>query len=402
MVIRRNNPFLMPVIAVLTCIAPASAMVQENTAPASPELRDFRLDPKPAEKPAEQPVGPPSETPPPSKPAPTQPATTPAPRPAAAPQLRTPEARVERTVEKKPAIEKRAPSNKAAEPETAENPDTPATIEDPKAEATPSEVVPPDTAIEPATNAKPDADNAPDLSIPSVPNWWLGFGALGLFALLAGTWLFRRRRKPVAAFEEPYDAADAGFDPAPTETIEPETEAQTSHAPLTAIADAPQQPSFAAEFTPEQAQLSIANLTISGKLALRNAGKAALRNVTVRTTMISASEGQRDLIRQFHDDDKRGHAEPIGDAKAGEEIALSLEIQQPRVELNEFDWRERRFMAPIVLIHISGRGPKGLEHYELSCLIGRENAPDAERMKPFHTDRGPRRFEGLGMRLVQI
>jgi hypothetical protein len=135
---------------------------------------------------------------------------------------------------------------------------------------------------------------------------------------------------------------------------------------------------------------------------LHNVGKAQLRDLKVRTTMISACEGQNALISAFHADESRGHAESIGDARAGEEIALSLEIQQPRVELNEFDWRERRFMAPIVLIHLSGRGPQGIEHCELSCLIGRESDAETQRMKPFHTDRGPRRFEGLGYRAVSV
>jgi hypothetical protein len=157
-----------------------------------------------------------------------------------------------------------------------------------------------------------------------------------------------------------------------------------------------------AAFVPEHAQLSIANLIIAGRLSIHNTGTGPLRDLKIRTTMISASEGQSTAIRQFHEDESRGHMENIGTAKAGEEIALTLEIQQPRAELQAFDWRERQFLAPIVLIHLSGKGPKGIENYPLTCLIGREGSPTSERMKPFHIDRGPRRFDRLGFRSIMV
>jgi hypothetical protein len=369
-------------------LATVAAAQEASTAP-PPELRDFRLDPKPAEKPAEAPVGPPSDTPPPSKA--TQPPTPP-PAPTPAPREEKPRAEQPRPTsapEKKQAAE---PVKKEAEKAEADEA-KPAEIE----QAEPTQPLTPSSEPSTTEEAAPPTTNveAPPAPQSFTPNLWTALAALGLLALLLAAGLFWFRRKKVAAIDDDGELAFEEAAPVPTEEIVLAAEPVAAPEPVLTSG-------LQADFTPQQAQLSLANLTISGKLSLRNTGTAPLRDLKVRTTMISASENQRSLIQQFHESESYGHAEPIGDARAGEEIALSLEIQQPRVELSEFDWRERRFMAPIVLIHLSGRGPKGLEHCELSCLIGRETAPEAERMKPFHTDRGPRRFDGLGVRLVRI
>jgi hypothetical protein len=357
---------------------------QESPAPTPPELRDFRLDPKPADKPAERPTVSPTPV---AEPAPI----VVSPQPKVEPRS-VPKPRAERLPEKKAQTETVQRDEKKAEPEKSAPELKVETL--PTETATPSETKPsepvdaPDVAAPPATPALPFAF-AP----------WMGWAALAALAALLAGWLFRRRRWLIKTADD-VDIVQCDFEPTPSDANV--TAVEPAPVPLAEEPKAAHAPRLHADFAPEQAQLSLANFTISGRLALHNVGKAQLRDLKVRTTMISACEGQNALISAFHADESRGHAESIGDARAGEEIALSLEIQQPRVELNEFDWRERRFMAPIVLIHLSGRGPQGIEHCELSCLIGRESDAETQRMKPFHTDRGPRRFEGLGYRAVSV
>jgi hypothetical protein len=368
--------FALPLLTVVAL--PLAA--QETPAPTPPELRDFRLDPKPADKPAEQPpVAQPAPVAVPPQPKVEPPAATPEPRTVRTPQKKVQTETVQRD-EKKTEPEKSAPELKV---------ETLPTETAPPSETKPSEpVAAPDVATPPA---------APSLPFAFAP--WMGWAALAALAALLAGWLFRRRRR-ISEVVDDVAMLQGDFEPAPTDAQF--EAAEPAPLPVQGEPKAAQTPRLQADFTPEQAQLSLANFTISGRLALHNVGKAQLRDIKVRTTMISACEGQNALISEFHADESRGHAESIGDARAGEEIALSLEIQQPRVELSEFDWRERRFMAPIVLIHLSGRGPQGLEHFELSCLIGREGDAETQRMKPFHTDRGPRRFEGLGYRAVLV
>jgi hypothetical protein len=369
----------------LLAVSALPLAAQEAPAPTPPELRDFRLDPKPAEKPPEQPT---VAEPPVAQPAPV---VVP-PQPKVEPRAATPKPRAE------PAPAKTVPSETTIRDEKKAEP--PKAAPELKVEPLPTEAVTPSNSTPSEPKATPDV--TAQLAAPSLPFAfapWMGWSALATLAALLSGWLFLRRRRVSQAADD-VDMVQVDYQPAPTD---PQIDAGDP-APLRAAIDpkATRTPWLHADFTPEQAQLTLANFTISGRLALHNVGKAQLRDVKVRTTMISACEGQNALISEFHADEGRGHTESIGDARAGEEIALSLEIQQPRVELNEFDWRERRFMAPIVLIHLSGRGPQGLEHAELSCLIGRESDAETQRMKPFHTDRGPRRFEGLGYRAVSV
>jgi hypothetical protein len=368
-----------------------AVMAQETETTNPPELREFRLDPKPAEKPADpEPAGPPAfETAPKVTPAPV---SAPTPMPAPAPVNTEPKPAVPTAVSAspaltKPAIQKEAAGNAPPQPSagnlTDDNP-FPLPLDSVQAPETGGDVASTD-AVE---AAKVDSNGNWQDYWARLPLWALiGMGIAPV--LLIGLWLYRRRRQAA-----PY-AQEFGDDGVLVPSL---GDQETPNFPPKPVE--PPQPRLLASFVAESAQLSIANLTIVGRLTLHNTSNGPLRALTVRTTMISASDGQREIIQQFHDDTGIGHAEVIGDVRAGEEISLALEIQQPRFEMNEFDWRERRFLAPIVLINLSGRGPQGLETCKLSCLIGRDATAETQRMKPFHTDRGPQRFEGLALHLV--
>ncbi len=371
------------VILAVGLALPNGATAQETAATTPPELREFRLEPKPEEKPAEPaPIGPPSpEVAPKATPAP---AAVPSPvesNPAAAPtdlnlvsvakSPSKPDVKVEASL---PKVEEKGADEQIALPlEDAEAPEIGGDI----------------TGIAPTEAADVEGNRSWKGYGAALPFWALiGIGILPV--ALIGLWLLRRRRRRPEQFAEEFGenfgtALSANNQEMPIKEAEPVV---------------PSQPRLLASFVAESAQLSIANLTITGRLTLHNTSAGPLRTLTVRTTMISASDGQREIIHQFHADASRGHAEIIGDIRAGEEVSLALEIQQPRLEMNEFDWRERRFLAPIVLINLSGRGPQGMETCELSCLIGRDAVAETHRMKPFHTDRGPQRFEGLALHLV--
>ncbi len=387
------NSVVFAIVAALGLLCPIAA--QDTTTAASPELRDFRLDPKPAEKPTEPAqVGPPSPEPTPKA------APTPAPvvREAvpAAPQTAATKAPAVAGPSRKAEPEKDKTASKATETQNADAQEAAPKDNDTAAIGENNTTAPsageaePEPLPKPAASAKAEANNGSFSGIAGLPLWVPATGA-ALLALLIGFGFYRRRRNaPVESFEA-LQPDEFESDPLAERDMSLSSEPPAS---------APSMERLEASFSPERAQLGLANLTITGRLSLQNRSEKPLQDLTVRTTMISASDGQRETIRLFHADGDKGHVESIGDIRAGEEIALSLEIQQPRTEMNEFDWRERRFLAPIVLINLSGRGSKGMVNCELSCLIGRETAAEAQRMKPFHTDRGPQRFEGLSLHLV--
>ena len=233
--------------------------------------------------------------------------------------------------------------------------------------------------------------------------WWAA-GLIALLAVLIVGWRIRSHKEA-----EPYRETDAALEIANEADLQPLVAAHekpTNPVRLAEPAPRDQQkaaPSLSVSFTPETAQLSLANLTVNGKLSIRNLGTNPVEQLKIRTAMISAMEGQQSRIAEFHKDPARGHSENIGDAAAGEEIALALEIQIPRGELNTFDWRERQFLAPIVLANISGVSADGRsEECHLSCVVGRESQPPAPKLKPLHVDRGPRRFDNLGFRPISV
>lgn len=166
---------------------------------------------------------------------------------------------------------------------------------------------------------------------------------------------------------------------------------------------APKEPSTSAlsvAFEPTAAQLSIASLTVTGKLTVENRGGAPATGLALRSQMISAQDGQKEAIEAFHSNVAEGEIQSLGEMAAGERIDAIIEIRLPRAELHAFRWTEREFVAPIVLINVAGHmGERAIEG-RLSQLIGRDGETTSSRMKPLAIDRGPKRYSGVSARPV--
>jgi hypothetical protein len=156
----------------------------------------------------------------------------------------------------------------------------------------------------------------------------------------------------------------------------------------------------AAQFTPTSAQLSIASLSVTGMLAIKNQTRTPVSGLILRSHMISAQDGQREAVAAFHSDRGAGSIQPLGDLAAGERIDATIEIRLPRTELSSFRWTEREFVAPIVLIHLFGSADGEPVEIQITQLIGREGTGQSDRMQPLPIDRGPKRFSGIAARPV--
>jgi outer membrane biosynthesis protein TonB len=368
-----------------------SVSAQDTVPETQGELKDFRLDtPAPKEK-APEPAPPPVvETPKPKVEAPA-----PAPQPKA--QERTPQ---------KPASKTEA---KPAEPAatTAAIP-----IADEVASGTaPSDAVP---AIA-APAAEADAEQASDTTVETesvtAPSsfdaaqyWPVGAGLLGLLAVLAGLFAWQRRRGTALASDEaaeypaePIQIADSDDDhveeiqlpadlPAPVAASQP---VRSSKAATTTV-----RRMLTASFEPAEARLSLTNLTVTGCLRMRFESPDPLETLQMRSQVISACEGQQAMIDAFHADATAGQIDSLGPVQPGEEIVLTLELQVPREGLQAFDWRERRFIAPILLLNIGSDNPD-VAPVIINCLVGQEGSAESTKMRPLAIDRGPRRYGDL-------
>lgn len=159
------------------------------------------------------------------------------------------------------------------------------------------------------------------------------------------------------------------------------------------------QSGFTAKFEPDNARLSVANLTITGRLHLHYDGDAPLETLRLRTLVMSACDGQKDKINNFHADPAAGQVNSLGPVAPGEEIKMKLEMQVPRDALQAFDWRERRFVAPIVLINVGTDDPAVIP-FQVTCVVGQAGDAAATRLQPLPIDRGPKLFDSLQFRPI--
>lgn len=352
-----------------------------------PELRDFRLD-----------------TPPPEAAPETAPET--APQAAPQPSAQNPQPA---SSQPQPAPNQRSAGNLPTAREPVLRTDTPAdTLTAPSAPVTVAPAdesdrsnSPPDILPEKADNGIDD-EAGPLVTDGGIGNSaiWAGAALALLLALVGITLLVRRKQNgttPAREIQLPpqQPSPPARLDRSKPVTAPPPPKQAPTAAPLPSIPD----PVFA-EYKPEAAQLSIASLSVTGKLTIINRGQIAIENLLMRSHMMSAQTGQQEAIAAFHNAKESGSSQSLGSLAAGERIDAVIEIRQPRTELSTFRWTEREFVAPIILINLSGKAGDSTVDLQLSHLIGREGSDSSARMKPLPIDRGPKRFTGVSARPI--
>lgn len=142
--------------------------------------------------------------------------------------------------------------------------------------------------------------------------------------------------------------------------------------------------------------LSLAKLTVTGKLKLQNRTDKPVEQLLLRAGLIGASAQQDDLIRAFHADES-STGKTLPDLKPGEKRSMAFELSVPLSDLPSFTMGTQRLMVPIVLANLAyGKG--SAKQIELACMVGREANPPQPKMGPIRLDLGPRSFAGLGQR----
>jgi hypothetical protein len=343
----------------LSCLIPSAVAAQEAIPETPPELRDFRLDPERA-----QPTPQPEVQPPP-------------PAPAVEPETQPTQPRAERPAQPttrqslRPAVTAPVGNQTAAPPE--------AVIEQPAEATSPS----PEVAAPPAqTLATPTSSSAPAY-------WEIAAAvALAMLALLGG-WLFLRKRgNDVADDLEQPNIPKFESEPAP------------KLAPTAPVATITKRPRISLEFVPEKATLGFSALTLKGQLRLVNEGDAPAIDMQLRATMISANQRQKETIAAFHGGAIPITPNPLGEAKAGERLALDIEMSVQVNELDSYTIGERKIFVPVMLANLSYEWEGGSDNVTMAWMVGRETEPAQPKMGPLRLDLGPRSFAPLGQRPI--
>jgi hypothetical protein len=379
-------------VALLATCYNVGVAAQDAVPETQGELKDFRLDtPTPKEKTAEPAPPPISETPKPKVEAPIP--------------VQQPKGQ-ERTVSKPAA----APEAKTAVPKAT-------SLTDPKPDDAAVDLAPPIAETVTKTpdglvDADPVAKAEPAVAAANfnaAQYWPLGLGLLGLLLVLGGFVVWRKKR-PASQYDDVVDEVTASADliddgnDSHVEEIAPLADlpaaASTAPAPVVAALAEPTPVKttvrrvLSASFEPAEARLSLTNLTVTGCLRMRYESPDPLETLQMRSQVISACEGQQAMIDAFHADSSAGQVDSLGPVQPGEEIVLTLELQVPREGLQAFDWRERRFIAPILLLNI-GSDNSEIAPVIINCLVGQQGNPASNKMRPLAIDRGPRLYGDL-------
>ena len=355
---------------VLSLVA-GTAYAQETLQETPPELRDFRIEPErpqpaPQSEPEIRPSVVPKTTEEPLSMVPEPVATVSPPPQSPTPSVRQPEVGSVRSDEVREVYEPRA-----------------SVESEPDADIQQKSPVPPATTSE-APKAREIADG--------LPFWQLALGFV--IAILLAGWLTRRlRRRRHSSEPRP---SQKGSEVGAKRVVSMETAPAITQA--TTIKAANLRPRLALEFIPERATLSFTALTVKGKLHINNAGGGPARNLRMRATMISASNTQARTIDAFYSGAIPIEVNALGDAMAGESLALEIEISIRLNELESHILGTRQIVVPVVVADIAYDWIDGDDVARLACMIGRESQPPQPKMGPLRLDLGPRSFSPLGQR----
>ena len=349
---------------ILSCMMANAAVAQDALPETPPELRDFRLDP---ERPAPQPTPKPEVQPP-----PVAPALAPQPQPAA-PRDRT-----------SAALPTRQPSRSA--PDADRN------------SANEDDLPPAAIAVEPTTEMvapplkapAPVAETPNPTTAPSAIAWWQIMAALLAALAVLGGWLFLRKRR------------NTGIENSDFATAEPLTNPVAAPAPQVAppIVEIAKRPRLSLEFIPDKATLGFSALTLKGRLQLINEGDAPARDMQLRLAMISANQRQSQTIAAFRGGSIPIEPKTIGEAKAGERLALDIEMSVQVNELDSYMVGDKKIFVPVMLANLSYEWEGGSDNVTMAWMVGRETEPSQPKMGPLRLDLGPRSFSPLGQRPI--
>ncbi len=324
--------------------------------------------------------------------------------------LPTPRATPRPAASPSPAADRRAPPEaRAPETRSATPSPTPSLTPSPAASATP-EPLP-----EAAASAVPEPETAPSgAPVASTPDtgrtaggwlWWIGGGALALAVLALAAWA--RRRRP-AAPDEPAEVQEAEPESAPSVAAMPVPRpAPTPLPPPPAPAPSPVAPAAARGLvlTLEAVRLgaTLVNTTLAYRLTATNAGPDALSDIAISGDMIAA-HASRSMEEQLGIAGPElppiGRIERLG---PGESAVLEGEFRLPLAAVTPIRHGQAQLFVPVARFDAwASDSAHRAVSARAAFLVGQDNATASDRLQPFRLDLGPRVWDAIGQRALEI
>lgn len=388
-------------------MAPAIVAALLAHGPAARAQQDYQLpSATPTPTPPPRAAGPVAEGAPPPTPVVSPTGTQPAivlPTPRATP-ARTPP----------PAASATTTPDRRLRPEARPTPTAPAPSPAPvpAASTTPEPLPQADASAAPSLAPEPETapSGAPVVSTPDSNEpardwlWWIGGGALALAALALAVWARRRNTAvPAEMLAEEWEAT-LHETPAPT----PQPVSVPGPAPTPPPPPAPTPPPTAARglvLTLEAVRLgaTLVNTTLAYRLTATNAGPDALSDIAISGDM-TAAHASRSMEEQLGIAGPElppiGRIERLG---PGESAVLEGEFRLPLAAVTPIRHGQAQLFVPVARFDAwASDSAHRAVSARAAFLVGQDNATASDRLQPFRLDLGPRVWDAIGQRALEI
>lgn len=325
--------------------------------------------------------------------------------------LPTPRATPTATPAPTPAVSPSTAPDRRVRPEARPTPTAPAPSPTPApaASTTPEPLPEADASTAPSAAPEPETtpSGAPVASTPDTGGWlwWIGGGALALAVLALAAWARRRRR---AAPDEPAEVQEAEPESAPSVAAMPVSRpAPTLLPPPPAPAPSPVAPAAARGLvlTLEAVRLgaTLVNTTLAYRLTATNAGPDALSDIAISGDM-TAAHASRSMEEQL------GIAGPelppigrIERLQPGESAVLEGEFRLPLAAVTPIRHGQAQLFVPVARFDAwASDSAHRAVSARAAFLVGQDNATASDRLQPFRLDLGPRVWDAIGQRALEI
>lgn len=283
----------------------------------------------------------------------------------------------------------------------------------PAASTTPEPLPQADASAAPSLAPEPETapSGAPVVSTPNSNEptgdwlWWIGGGALALAAIALAVWA--RRRNTAVPAEILAEEPEATLRETPAPTPQPVSVPGPAPTPLPPP-PAPTAPPTAARglvLTLEAVRLgaTLVNTTLAYRLTATNAGPDALSDIAISGDM-TAAHASRSMEEQLGiagpELPPMGRIERLG---PGESAVLEGEFRLPLAAVTPIRHGQAQLFVPVARFDAwASDSAHRAVSARAAFLVGQDNAKASDRLQPFRLDLGPRVWDAIGQRALEI
>jgi len=153
------------------------------------------------------------------------------------------------------------------------------------------------------------------------------------------------------------------------------------------------------EFYAEKVSSTLLNAVIGFRLKLTNTCETTLTNIKIFGDLIQADQHAAMLPAM----QRNNMIDQVDSLPPGNIVEIPGEIKLPLTSIKPISYNDQALFIPLARLEFDLENSVGeVSQQSASFIVGQEHQPPREKMAPFRLDLGPRNFEPVGQRPVQI